>query len=112
MSQDDVDDSALIRLSEWIYEERVEVSVIATPFGQKLDISTPGPDYQLEPDELDSLHAAVDEWEDILIDVSDGDLEAVSDVRGEVWDEFLVIAQDATSVGEEELQDARREVVG
>lgn len=77
MEQDDIGVAALDRLAGRVDKGRGAVDMIDTPFGKKVDISTPGLYYHLESNELDSLHAVVNEWKDGLVDLIEGDLGGV-----------------------------------
>ena len=107
---DEVDGEALDGYVGWVEEGRAQPKVYETPLGVKLAADR-GPD-DLAPEygrpEVMSFREAIGVWEDVIVSIYEGDIEAVNEVNGDVWEEFVVIADGALEdVGEEELRAAR-----
>lgn len=110
MSDEVSDEEKLRRFAEWVERGDATVEIYRdTPLGSKIGVKTSADmdeAYALSRRELMSSRAASD-FEDVIIAVDEGDLDAVNDVDDEVWEEFVVIADEALEdVGEVELREA------
>ncbi|MES3516937.1 MAG: hypothetical protein PPP58_04645 [Natronomonas sp.] len=105
----DVDGDALRRYVEWVEDGRAEVEVYETPLGTKFSGNpVDGAPIELDGEEIESARAVMGVWEDVIVSIYEGDIEAVDEVDGEWWEEFVVVASEALEdVGEEELRAAR-----
>lgn len=106
---DEIDEEALQRYVEWVEEGRVTPEVHDTPLGVKFaaDRSSADGARGMDRPEVMSFRAALG-WDDVIVSIYEGELDAVNEVDGDVWEEFVVIADGALEdVGEEELRAVR-----
>ena len=111
MSDEESDEEKVRRFAEWVERGDATVEIYRdTPLGAKIAVKTTADmdeTYALSRRELMSSRAASD-FEAVILAVDDDDIEAVDEVNGEVWEEFVIIADEALEdVGEEELRQAR-----
>ncbi|MWV65674.1 hypothetical protein GRS48_12710 [Halorubrum sp. JWXQ-INN 858] len=109
---DEIDEEALERYVGWVEEGRAQPKVYETPLGVKLAADRgPGdlaPEYGRP--EVMSFREAIGVWEDEIVSIYEGELDAVNEVEEEWWEEFVTVADAALDdVGEEELRAARDE---
>ena len=87
------------------------VAVRDTPMGVKMGVGA-GQAGELGWAQTETdARALIDEYEDILVSVYEGDLEVVDDVSNEEWPHFVELVEETEGldVAEEELQAARGE---
>ena len=107
---DEIDREALERYVGWVEEGRAQPKVYETPLGVKLAADR-GPD-DLAPEygrpEVMSFREAIGVWEDVIVSIYEGDIDAVNEVEERFWEEFVTVANEALEdVDAEELQAAR-----
>lgn len=107
----DEEEDKLRRFAEWVEQGDATVEIYRdTPLGTKLSVKTSADTddaFTFSRRELMTMRAATD-WEDVILAVDGGDLDAVNEVDEAVWDEFVVVADEALEdVRVEELRAAR-----
>ncbi|WP_394743296.1 hypothetical protein [Natronococcus roseus] len=102
------DGEALEGFAGWVERGEATVEIYDTSLGRKVSPKTTaelGEEFTFSCDELKSSWA-VSDWEGVILAVDDDELEAVKEVDGDVWEEFVTVASEAL---EEELRAARGE---
>lgn len=85
------------------------VTVDETPIGTKVGLESGGAGSMGWTQTEADGRAILDEYEELLIAVYEGELEALREVSDEEWPHFVALVEetDGVGVGEEELRDVR-----